>query len=124
MREDFDLAELDKSPLYDRMTQDYLLSEDFAQLFVTAQPKPLAQIPLQSQGVVALHEANQRLGLALSEDEIEYLENAYTELARDPSDVELMMFAQANSEHCRHKILNADWQVDGCLLYTSPSPRD
>lgn len=113
VREDFDLAELDKSPLYDRMTQDYLLSEDFAQLFVTAQPKPLSQIPLQSQGVVALREANQRLGLALSEDEIEYLENAYTELARDPSDVELMMFAQANSEHCRHKIFNADWQVDG-----------
>lgn len=113
VRDDFDLDSLDKSVLYDRMTQDYFLVEDFAQLFVTAEPKPLAKIPLSSQGVTALNEANSRLGLALSEDEIEYLEKAYTDLQRDPSDVELMMFAQANSEHCRHKIFNADWQVDG-----------
>ena len=113
VREDYDLSLLDKSVLYDRMTQDYLLAEDFAQLFVSAEPKPLTQIPLHSQGGEALREANLRLGLALSEDEIEYLEKAYTELQRDPSDVELMMFAQANSEHCRHKIFNADWQVDG-----------
>lgn len=113
VRDDYDLSVLDKSVLFDRMTQDYLLAEDFAQLFATAEPKPLAEILLSSQGVDALRKANVRLGLALSDDEIEYLEKAYTDLQRDPSDVELMMFAQANSEHCRHKIFNADWQVDG-----------
>jgi phosphoribosylformylglycinamidine synthase len=60
-----------------------------------------------------LGEANQRLGLALSEDEIEYLQHAYRRLGRDPTDAELTMFAQANSEHCRHKIFNADWIIDG-----------
>ncbi len=115
VRADHRLSVLDKSVLFDRMTQDYLLAEDFSQLFVSAEPKPLAEIPLSTQGVEALREVNVRLGLALSDDEIEYLEKAYTDLQRDPSDVELMMFAQANSEHCRHKIFNADWQVDGQL---------
>jgi phosphoribosylformylglycinamidine synthase len=113
VREDFDLNSLDYSLLYDRMTQDYFVSEDFAALFVTADPTPLTLIPLQSQGAAALVRADQRLGLALSTDELDYLELAYAQLDRDPTDVELMMFAQANSEHCRHKIFNADWLVDG-----------
>ena len=69
-------------------------------------------VPLVSVGLSALHEANLRLGLALSDDEFEYLQTAYRNLQRDPTDVELMMFAQANSEHCRHKIFNADWVVN------------
>ena len=69
-------------------------------------------VPLVSVGLSALHEANLRLGLALSDDEFEYLQTAYRNLKRDPTDVELMMFAQANSEHCRHKIFNADWVVN------------
>ncbi|GIS21058.1 MAG: hypothetical protein CM15mP120_29740 [Pseudomonadota bacterium] len=68
---------------------------------------------LLSQGIEALQTANAALGLALSDDEIDYLSRAYNELGRDPTDVELMMFAQANSEHCRHKIFNADWVVNG-----------
>ena len=67
-----------------------------------------------AQGRAALERANAELGLALSDDEIDYLVDAFTQqLRRDPTDVELMMFAQANSEHCRHKIFNADWIVDG-----------
>ncbi|HXH04128.1 MAG TPA: phosphoribosylformylglycinamidine synthase, partial [Candidatus Competibacteraceae bacterium] len=73
----------------------------------------LAFVPLLAEGRAALEQANRELGLALSEDEIDYLADSYRRLARDPSDVELMMFAQANSEHCRHKIFNADWVIDG-----------
>ncbi|MCV6004649.1 hypothetical protein OFO99_34970, partial [Escherichia coli] len=61
----------------------------------------------------ALEEANVSLGLALAEDEIDYLVENFTKLGRNPNDIELMMFAQANSEHCRHKIFNADWTIDG-----------
>src|SRR5438046_1464116 len=69
--------------------------------------------PLQLVRLPELAQANLRLGLALSEDELEYLEQAFRRLGRDPTDAELTMFAQANSEHCRHKIFNADWIVDG-----------
>ena len=64
---------------------------------------------------VKLHwlQANTELGLALADDEIDYLVESFTQLARNPNDIELMMFAQANSEHCRHKIFNADWTIDG-----------
>lgn len=65
------------------------------------------------QGRQALIDANLRLGLALAEDEIDYLQDAFTKLGRNPNDIELYMFAQANSEHCRHKIFNADWVIDG-----------
>jgi phosphoribosylformylglycinamidine synthase len=75
-------------------------------------PRPLRRVSL-AQGRAALERANVELGLALSSDEIDYLLHAFATLGRDPSDVELMMFAQANSEHCRHKIFNADWIVDG-----------
>jgi phosphoribosylformylglycinamidine synthase len=95
--------------LHDRMTETALGSIDEAeQLFRQVAPRPLGRIALGS-----LEEANRALGLALSEDEIAYLRDAYRALGRDPTDAELTMFAQANSEHCRHKIFNADWIVDG-----------
>ncbi|MCR2521887.1 hypothetical protein NSP42_25800, partial [Salmonella enterica] len=68
---------------------------------------------VQARGAAALVEANSTLGLALSDDEIEYLAQSFSDQGRDPTDVELMMFAQANSEHCRHKIFNAQWVIDG-----------
>jgi phosphoribosylformylglycinamidine synthase len=95
--------------LHDRMTQTVLRSfDEAAKLFQHVPPRPLQTIPVEK-----IREANRHLGLALSEDEIEYLERAYRGLGRDPTDAELTMFAQANSEHCRHKIFNADWIVDG-----------
>jgi phosphoribosylformylglycinamidine synthase len=99
--------------LHDRMTEAVITDLDAAlQLFASAQPRALRRISLQ-RGRIALEEANDALGLALSADEIDYLRAAFSELGRDPSDVELMMFAQANSEHCRHKIFNAEWIIDG-----------
>jgi phosphoribosylformylglycinamidine synthase len=95
--------------LYDRMTQSLLGSLDEAgALFARLAPAPLVQVDR-----ARLPQANGELGLALSADEIDYLGLRYAELARDPSDAELMMFAQANSEHCRHKIFNARFRVDG-----------
>jgi phosphoribosylformylglycinamidine synthase len=101
--------------IHDRMTENVLDSLAAAVgLFAHHTPQPLATVPVRQQGRVALERANQELGLALSDDEIDYLVDAFTQqLRRDPADVELMMFAQANSEHCRHKIFNADWIVDG-----------
>jgi phosphoribosylformylglycinamidine synthase len=95
--------------LHDRMTQTVLRSfDEAAKLFEHVAPRPLGYIRVDE-----LRNANMTLGLALSEDEIEYLEHAYRERGRDPTDAELTMFAQANSEHCRHKIFNADWIIDG-----------
>jgi phosphoribosylformylglycinamidine synthase len=100
--------------LHDRMTEAAMFSfEDAAQLFAHDRARPLNSIPLRSRGRKALEEANESLGLALSVDEIDYLAQSFERLQRDPTDVELMMFAQANSEHCRHKIFNADWVIDG-----------
>ena len=100
--------------LHDRMTQQVLSSlEQAAGLFSHAQPKPLTVVDILGGGRVALEQANQTLGLALAEDEIDYLVKSFSELGRNPHDVELMMFAQANSEHCRHKIFNASWDIDG-----------
>src|SRR5450432_3118467 len=100
--------------LHDRMTESVLASADEAAgLFVKAAPRPLATIALAGDGRAALTRANVALGLALAPDEIDYLCDAYATLGRDPTDVELMMFAQANSEHCRHKIFNADYVLDG-----------
>jgi phosphoribosylformylglycinamidine synthase len=99
------------APLHDRMTQTVIFGDDFSALFRAAAPAPYAVVPLLAGGMDALRDADRQLGLALSRDEIEYLDAAYRELGRDPTDVELMMFAQANSEHCRHKIFNARWQV-------------
>ena len=95
--------------LHDPMTQSLLADRDAASaLFATPARQPLETVPLGE-----LEAANARLGLALAPDEIDYLRERYSELGRDPHDVELMMFAQANSEHCRHKIFNASWTVDG-----------
>lgn len=100
--------------LHDRMVEQVFDSLASCEaLFETHQPKPVRQINIDTGGRSALSEANIELGLALSDDEIDYLFDAYIELARNPTDVELMMFAQANSEHCRHKIFNADWTIDG-----------
>ncbi|WP_017937359.1 phosphoribosylformylglycinamidine synthase [Zestomonas thermotolerans] len=100
--------------LHDRMTQVVLgAMEEAAGLFSHAQPKPLTAIDVLGGGRAALERANIELGLALAEDEIDYLVKAFNDLGRNPHDVELMMFAQANSEHCRHKIFNASWDIDG-----------
>jgi phosphoribosylformylglycinamidine synthase len=100
--------------LHDRMTESVLASlEEADALFRHVPPRPLEHVRLGKDGSTALEDANRRLGLALSADEIEYLLEAYRALARDPTDAELTMFAQANSEHCRHKIFNADWVIDG-----------
>lgn len=101
------------SLLHDRMTQDVLVDEDFSALTRAPRAAPLRHITLGADGRGALDAANRELGLALSDDEIDYLNAAYRDLGRAPTDVELMMFAQANSEHCRHKIFNARWTIDG-----------
>ncbi|MCZ6640171.1 MAG: AIR synthase-related protein, partial [Gammaproteobacteria bacterium] len=109
---DAGVDELNLALLYDRMTERLIFDERFEVVFAQLAPKPLSRIALLSDGPRALEVANTELGLALSSDEIDYLAGAYAELERDPTDVELMMFAQANSEHCRHKIFNASWQID------------
>jgi len=82
-------------------------------LFETHLPRELSSILISKNTMTSLHKANEDLGLALSTDEIEYLHEYYLRLERNPTDVELMMFAQANSEHCRHKTFRADWVIDG-----------
>lgn len=100
--------------LHDRMTETILEKiEDGEALFRQQEPAPLGIIPLMEQGRSALVDANHSLGLALSDDEIDYWVENFQQLGRDPTDVELMMFAQANSEHCRHKIFNAQFFLDG-----------
>ncbi|WP_077529061.1 phosphoribosylformylglycinamidine synthase [Vreelandella utahensis] len=100
--------------LHDRMTERVFHEMAGAELlFDEEAPRPLETVPVQADGRAALAEANERLGLALAEDEIDYLAESFAGLERDPTDVELMMFAQANSEHCRHKIFNASWSIDG-----------
>ncbi|MGH1461475.1 MAG: phosphoribosylformylglycinamidine synthase [Neptuniibacter sp.] len=100
--------------LHDRMVEAVLLSiDEAATLFVEEQPKPLTTVDILAGGREALVAANTNLGLALADDEIDYLVESFIELKRNPTDVELMMFAQANSEHCRHKIFNASWDING-----------
>lgn len=100
--------------LHDRMTQTVLRRYDEAEaLFRKAEPAPLRTIPVLEGGRAALEDADRELGLALASDEIDYLVENFRALGRDPNDIELMMFAQANSEHCRHKIFNADYTIDG-----------
>ncbi|MEG2466813.1 MAG: phosphoribosylformylglycinamidine synthase [Comamonas sp.] len=100
--------------LHDRMTESVVASRDEAlQLFTTLDAKPMEFVDVLAGGAAALERANKQWGLALAEDEIEYLVKAFNGLGRNPSDVELMMFAQANSEHCRHKIFNANFTIDG-----------
>jgi phosphoribosylformylglycinamidine synthase len=100
--------------IHDRMTEEVV--DDLAhaaRLFAHATPRPLATIDLLAGGRKALEDANIAMGLALAPDEVDYLLENFTRIGRNPTDVELMMFAQANSEHCRHKIFNASWTIDG-----------
>ncbi|MGB3289735.1 MAG: phosphoribosylformylglycinamidine synthase, partial [Burkholderiaceae bacterium] len=111
-----DAAQLEKiaACLHDRMTETVVdASFDGQALFASLPGKPIQTIDAVGKGRAALVDANVALGLALSDDEIDYLEAAFRQLGRNPTDVELMMFAQANSEHCRHKIFNAQWVIDG-----------
>ncbi len=102
------------SLLHDRMTESAMPSRaEASALFTALEPAPMAHVDVLGGGRQALVDANTAWGLALAEDEIDYLLKAFTGLQRNPTDVELMMFAQANSEHCRHKIFNADFTIDG-----------
>jgi phosphoribosylformylglycinamidine synthase len=108
--------------LHDRMTESVVFDitgpstelrtgiED--KIFRHGKPQPLSSVDILKGGKAALESANREMGLALSPDEIDYLVENFGKLKRNPTDVELMMFAQANSEHCRHKIFNADWIID------------
>ena len=99
--------------IHDRMMEQVILQPEAAEaLFSHQAPKPFTRVALLEEGLPALQKANQDLGLALSEGEMQYLLQAFQSLGRNPVDAELMMFAQANSEHCRHKIFNADWVID------------
>ena len=110
---DSDLLVLDGF-LHDRMTQAVLPDHASASvLFERADPRPLQTVDILGRGIEALVQANKTMGLALAADEIDYLYESFNHLNRNPNDIELMMFAQANSEHCRHKIFNASWTVDG-----------
>jgi len=114
--EKLDMAarEILSSIFYDRMTEAVFHEMAGAELlFRDAEPTPMNIVDVLSYGQSALEEANSKLGLALADDEIEYLTKSFIGLKRNPTDVELMMFAQANSEHCRHKIFNASWDIDG-----------
>jgi len=113
---ELDEHELDEAAalLHDRMTESVFHGLDEAEsLFFHAEPRTYTEVDILGGGRDALVAANGELGLALSEDEIDYLVESFQALGRNPSDVELMMFAQANSEHCRHKIFNAQWIIDG-----------
>lgn len=114
------LNDVSLKSVYDRMTQELFLNEPpcLDKLFTHEQPKPLVQVPLVSAHMgspaATLAKANIELGLALDQGEMDYLIHAFVEtMKRDPTDVELFMFAQVNSEHCRHKIFNAEWTIDG-----------
>jgi phosphoribosylformylglycinamidine synthase len=103
-----------KALVHDRMMEVVFGDMDaVAALFAVAEPAPMTPVDILGGGRPALEAANIALGLALAEDEIDYLVTSFTQLGRNPNDIELMMFAQANSEHCRHKIFNADWTIDG-----------
>lgn len=102
------------SLVHDRMVEAVLPALEQADLlFTTQEPKPMTTVDVLSGGREALAAANVNLGLALADDEIDYLVDSFVQLGRNPNDIELMMFAQANSEHCRHKIFNASWTLDG-----------
>lgn len=96
---------------FDRMTEG--IYTDLSDVFAHPSPPPCKTVPLLEKGAQAMHQANSEMGLALSAEEIQYLIEAYTGMQRNPTDVELVMFGQVNSEHCRHKIFNADWIIDG-----------
>lgn len=109
-----EISENVSAHLFDRMTESLITDlEQVESIFRHEQPKPLARVNVLEIGLDAMKQVDRQLGLALAEDEMLYLLDSYSELGREPTDVELMMFAQANSEHCRHKIFNASWTIDG-----------
>ncbi|MEE9447723.1 MAG: phosphoribosylformylglycinamidine synthase [Arenicellales bacterium] len=119
------LFEQIKTVLIDPMTETLLANpgtdlSQASQIFDHAEPAPFKTIDILGGGIDALRAANQSSGFALSDEEQHYLVNQFTALNRNPSDTELMMFAQVNSEHCRHKIFNADWTIDGEAQSRSP----
>ena len=99
------------SALYDKMTEG--VYEDIADLFEAGEPKPGRIFDVLSKGIEAVREANDELGLAISEPEMEYLAKSFSAAGRNPTDTELVMFGQVNSEHCRHKIFGAEFIIDG-----------
>ena len=116
INENFSAADLNLSCLFDRMTQEVFMStKDIASVSSVPKRKPLIHIDISKVAKDSLIKANQDLGLALSEEEINYLDHFYSSALRNPTDAELMMFAQANSEHCRHKIFNAAWVIDSIV---------
>ena len=108
-----DTLERIKPLLHDRMTEAVVRPDEAAVLFHSAIAQPLAKVVLSGQGRVALKKANTKMGLALDEAEMDYLYDQFAIIGRNPSDVELMMFSQVNSEHCRHKTFNAKWTING-----------
>ena len=111
---DLDLNTLDLSMFYDRMTQSlYFNQNDFKDLFKSDSSRTLNHIDIIKKGKSELEQANKSFGFAMSDQEIDYLYDFYSNENRNPTDAELMMFAQANSEHCRHKIFNAKWNING-----------
>ncbi|MGH8203414.1 MAG: phosphoribosylformylglycinamidine synthase, partial [Steroidobacteraceae bacterium] len=109
------------APLFDPMTETLMLdAADAQRLFETHPRGALGRVTLGKDPRDALARVNESLGLALSDGEVAYLADVFARLGRDPTDVEVMMFAQANSEHCRHKIFNAEWTVDGAPMPRSP----
>jgi len=116
--------------LHDRMTEAVVVDREQARaLFTELQAEPMAHVDVLGGGRAALVQANTAWGLALADDEIDYLLDAFKGLGRNPTDVELMMFAQANSEHCRHKIFNAQFTIDGAagqepVRHDPPHPPD
>ncbi len=107
-------SNLDLSSVFDRMTQSiYPTTEVLAEFFIELDKRSLGEIDIISGGKKALEDANTKYGFAISNDEIDYLLDFYNSINRNPTDAELMMFSQANSEHCRHKIFNTNWKVDG-----------
>ena len=113
IKKDDDTRALD-ALIHDRMVETVVGSlGELKPLFERSAPRSYDEIDLLGGGASAANRANAELGLALTEDEISYLVDAFSALGRNPRDIELMMFAQANSEHCRHKIFNASWEIDG-----------
>ena len=113
IKNNISVANLNLSCVFDRMTQEVFMSaKDIALVSTALKRKPLIHIDISKDAKDSLIKANQDLGLALSEEEISYLDHFYSSVARNPTDAELMMFAQANSEHCRHKIFNAAWIIN------------
>ncbi len=114
INQEFVYQDLDVSMFFDRMTQSiYPTKKDFENLFISDKPRAINHIDLINKGKKELETANRSFGFAMSDDEINYLYDFYSNEERNPTDAELMMFAQANSEHCRHKIFNAKWSLDG-----------